>query len=402
MKTRKLLTLALVLVLSLSMALVGCDAPPEASQSPSASASASQSAQGSAGAGKLDPSKAPVEVSFVATLTGTNATIGDQIVKGAEMARQEINDAGGINGAELKFNVIDDQQTADQALTAVKKAVDQNKAQIIMGPDSSNLVLAGLPYAAQNKVPLIVSGTNAKVTGQGYKTVWRVRPNDDTTALNMIDAVKDYDKVGYFYTNEDYGLGFLNTMEPAYKQSGKEFVLKETCNIGDTDFSSQITKLKNANLDALIVVAKEVEGAKFLRQAHELGLDVPMYAGSSMGGDMVLELAGADALEGLTILTPFVPTDPDPDLQTFVKKFKDAHGVEPLNHAVAYYDMTYLVAKVLSEYGTTKEQIAEGFSKVEYEGLLATYKSDEKGDMVFTQSLAQFKNGVWEYVGPVG
>lgn len=403
MRTKKLICLFTALVMAVAM-LAGCDAPPESS-SPSDSPGilpSSGPTQSSDAGGKLDPSKLPVEVAFIATLTGTNATIGDQIVKGAEIAREEINAAGGINGAELKFNVIDDQQTADQALTAVKKAVDQLRTEIIMGPDSSNLILAGLPYAAEKKVPLIGSGTNYKVTGQGYDTIFRVRPNDNTTAVNMVDAVKDYERVGYFYTNEDYGLGFLNAMEPEMKSQGKEFVVKETCNIGDTDFSSQITALRNANLDALVVIAKEVEGAKFLRQAHELGLKLPMYAGSSMGGEMVMELTGPEPLEGLTILTPFVPTNPDPKLQEFVKKFRDAHGVEPLNHAVAYYDMTYLVAKVLSEYGTTKEEIAQGFRQVEYTGLLATYKADENGDMVFKQSMAQFRDGVWEYVGPVG
>jgi branched-chain amino acid transport system substrate-binding protein len=347
----------------------------------------------------------PYVVPLSAAITGTNAAIGEEIVYGTMMAVEEINEAGGINGRELKIEVIDDQNVASEGLNAAKKAIDQLGAEVLLGPDGSNIVLAALPYAAEKNIPLLATGTNWRVTGSGYKNVFRFRPNDNSTAvvISQIVKQKNYQRIGYFYTNEDYGLGALQSLQKLFDAQGQKILAAETCNIGDTDFTSQIMKLKNAKLDVLILFAKETEGAKFLRQAYELGLDVIKYAGSAMASNFVMDLATPEAQEGMYVIIPFVATNPDPQVQAFVKKYNEKYNIPiPINHAATYYDTTHILALVLKKYGTTRDKIIQGMREIAYDGVLTNFKADEFGDMAIQQSLAICKNGVWEFDSYVG
>ena len=343
----------------------------------------------------------PYVVPLSAAITGTNAAIGEEIVFGTMMAVEEINAAGGINGRELKIEVIDDQNVPSEGLNAAKKAIDQLGAEVLLGPDGSNIVLAALPYAAEKGVPVLGTGTNPRVTGSGYTNIFRFRPNDNLTSIATANLLKadNRKRVGIFYTNEDAGLGGYQAMDQLMKAQGNPFVAVETCNIGDTDFTSQIMKLKNANLDALFMHCKEVEGAKFFKQAYELGLDVQKYTSSAMASNFVMDLATPEAQEGAYTVIPFVATNPTPRVVEFCKKYDAKYGIPiPIVHAATYYDVTHILAIVLKEYGTTRDKIIEGMRNVSYNGVLSSFKSDEFGDCCEQMSLAICRNGVWEFV----
>jgi len=381
-----------ILVLALIVIMVSCGGKkPESSQT--------------AAQAKPQFTGEPYVVPLSAAITGTNAAIGEEIVYGAMLALEEINAAGGINGREFKIEVIDDQNIPSEGLNAAKKAIDQLGAEVLVGPDGSNIVLAALPYAAEHKIPLLATGTNWRVTGSGYTNVFRFRPNDNTTAVVVSQIVKDrkYQRIGYFYSNEDYGLGALQSLEKLFAAQGMKFLITETCNIGDTDFTSQVMRLKNANIDVLIIFAKEVEGAKFLRQAYELGLEVDKYAGSAMASNFVMDLATPEAQEGMYTIIPFVASNPDPKVQAFVKKYNAKYNIPiPINHAATYYDVVHILGIVLNKYGTTREKIIEGMRQVQYDGVLTNFKSDEFGDMAIQQSLAVCRKGLWEFDSYVG
>ncbi|WP_343210502.1 ABC transporter substrate-binding protein [Anaerolentibacter hominis] len=347
----------------------------------------------------------PVKVAFIASVTGTNAAIGEEIVYGAQLACKEINAAGGIGGRELVLEVIDDQLTASEALNAAKKGIDEMGSQVLLGPDPSSNALAVLPYAGEKGVPVLVTGTNYKVTSSGYKNVFRFRANDTATAEVVAEFMvkNEFKNIGLFYTNEDYGLGAYKAVEDSLGKSNIKLSAAETCNIGDTDFTSQIMNLKNADLDALIIFAKETEGAKFLAQAYQLGLNCEKYGGSSLASNFVMELCGEEAVEGVHAIVPYVASNPDAAVQEFVKKYNAEYGIAvPINHAACYYDVVHMLGIVLNEYGTTSEEIIEGFRNIDYTGVQSHYKADENGDMCTKQSISTCKSGVWEFDGYVG
>lgn len=381
---KRLLSLALAMLLALGM-FTGCGSKPTGDSSKTGN-------------------KAPIDIAVICTsLTGSLATNGDYMMDGVNMALEEINGAGGINGATLKATFLDDQVKSSEAINAVKKAVDQMKVPVILGSDSSGLVLASMPFAAEAGVPQIVSGTNIRITDQGVKTIFRMRASDATAAKILGEYVfkQGHKKIAFMYTNEDYGKGFMQSTEAILKGLGAQTVASETCNIGDTDFTAQILNIKKAEPDALLVLGKEVETAKFLRQGKELGLKLPTYGGSPLGLDYVVGLAGADALEGVKIVTHFLPADTDPAVAEFVKKYEAKYNVEPSTHSVAYYDAIKMVAEVMKKYGTTKDAIAKGLHEIEYKGVQSKFKSDAKGEMVTKQVIGEFKNGKWSVIDRV-
>jgi branched-chain amino acid transport system substrate-binding protein len=384
---KRLIGLTLVALMTMT-SFTGCSSGKETTtQQPSGTTSTS--------------SKDSIEIAVVCTsLTGSLATNGDYMMDGVNMALEEINAAGGINGKTLKATFLDDQVKSSEAINAVKKAVDQMKVPVIIGDDSSGLVLADMPYAAAAAVPQIVSGTNIRITNQGVKTIFRMRASDATAAKILGEYVvkEGHKKVAFMYTNEDYGKGFMQSTEIILKGLGAQTVDSETANIGDTDFTAQILKIKNSGADSLLVLGKEVETAKFLRQAKQLGLKVATYGGSPLSLDYVLNLAGADALDGVKIVTHFLPQDSDPVVSEFVKKYEAKYKIQPSTHSVCYYDATKLVAEVMKKYGTTKEEIAKGLHEIEYTGVQSKFKADATGEMVTKQVIGEFKNGTWSVV----
>jgi len=344
-----------------------------------------------------------IEIAVICTsLTGSLATNGDYMTKGVNMALEEINAAGGINGVELKATFLDDTVQASEAINCVKKAIYDMEVPVILGSDSSGLILASMQYAAEEKVPQIVSGTNVGITAQGYDTIFRMRASDAVPAKILAEYVYSTEglkNVCFFYTNEDYGKGFMQNTADAYTALGGTVLAQEAGNVGDTDFTAQIMNIKNANPEALLVLGKEIECSKFLRQARELGLTTPVYGGSTLGLDYVIELAGIENMEGVKIVTHYMPQDPDPVVVDFVEKFEAKYEIEPTTHAVCYYDATKLVAEVMKQYGTTAEDIAKGLREIEYVGVQSKFKADPTGEMVTKQVIGEFVNGAWTVVG---
>lgn len=181
-----------------------------------------------------------------------------------------------------------------------------------------------------------------------------------------------------------------------------EFAAAETCGIDDTDFSAQIANFKNAQIDCLIIMAKEAASAKFLAQAYQSGLDVQKFCGSAQTSQWVMDLCGADALENTYAIVPYLAADTNDIPQDFLAKYSAATGIEsPINHAACYYDMVTMLGKVLNEYGTDYESIVEGFRNIEFDGAASSYRFQNEngimGEMATRQAFAQCVDGTWEW-----
>ena len=354
--------------------------------------------------GEAEASGNPIEVAVITTsLTGSLATNGEYIMNGVNMALEEIAAAGGINGVELKATFLDDQVKASEAINATKKAVSEMKVPVILGPDTSGNILACMPFAAEAGVPQIVSGTNVRITGQNVDSIFRMRASDATAAKCLAELVnKDgHKKIAFMYTNEDYGKGFMESTKTILDTLGIEVVGSETCNVGDTDFTAQITAIKSKAPEAILILGKEIETAKFIRQARETGVSLPMYGGSPLAADYVVELASKEALEGIKIVTHFLPADPDPAVTDFVEKYEEKFGNEPTTLSAAYYDGIKMIAEVMNKYGTTKEDVLKGLKEIEYVGVQSKFKADDIGEMVTKQVVGEFKDGKWSVIDSI-
>jgi branched-chain amino acid transport system substrate-binding protein len=343
-------------------------------------------------------------VCIVTSLTGSVAQNGEFITRGIKMAVDEINAKGGVRGQNLEVVFLDDQAKASEAINAVKKAIYDLKTPVILGSDWSGLVLASMQIAADEGIPQLVTATNVRITGQGIPTIFRLRANDSVAAEILAKYVHDqgFKKIGIMFTNEDYGRGFADETKGYLAKLGNPPKTIESCNLGDSDFTAQILSFKNSGVDTILALGKEIELAKFLRQTRELGVKTPVFGGSPMGLDYVVELAGG-AMEGVRIVTHFLPTDPDPRIQDWVKRYEALYNnQEPTTHALAYYDATHLVAQVMEKYGTTPKDITRGLKEIQYRGVQSWFKASPTGDLVNKQVIGEFKNGKWHVVAVLG
>jgi branched-chain amino acid transport system substrate-binding protein len=329
---------------------------------------------------------------------------GEYITNAVNMALEVVNASGGIKGRKLEAVFLDDQVKSSEAINAVKKAIDDLKVPVILGSDSSGLVLASMPFAAKAGVPQVVSATNVRITNQGVPSIFRMRADDAVAAKILAEYVlsKGFKKIGIMYTNEDYGKGFMEEIQKNLTAKANPASALETCNIGDTDFTAQILSFKNKGVDTVMALGKEIETAKFLRQSKELGLNVQMFGGSPLGLDYVVDLAGG-AMEGVKIVTHFLPSDPDPKIQAWVTKYKNLYkGQEPETHVACYYDAVKMVADIMNKNGVTKEAITKGLKEVNYVGIQSAYKGSATGDLVTKQVVGDFKKGVWVVTDSLG
>lgn len=397
MKNKRFISLMLVCALVATL-ISACGGASQTTAAATTSIAGTTAKPGGTTAAVTTGTKGTIEIAAIITsLTGSLAANGEYMTNGINMALEEINAAGGIKGQMLKVTFLDDQVKSSEAINAVKKAVDEMKVPVIMGSDSSGLVLASMPYAADKGIPQIVSGTNVRITNQGVKTIFRMRASDAVAAKILADYTikQGYKKIAFMYTNEDYGKGFMQETTDNLKKAGVTPVATETCNVGDTDFTAQILNIKKADPDIILLLGKEVETAKFLRQSRELGVKAPFYGGSPLGLDYVVDLANKANMEGLRIVTHFLPSDSDPVVQAFVKKYMEKFKKEPSTHSVCYYDATKIIAEVMNKYGTTKEEIAKGLKELNYTGVQSKFKGSESGDLVTKQVIGEFKDGKW-------
>jgi branched-chain amino acid transport system substrate-binding protein len=338
---------------------------------------------------------------IITSLTGDAAMYGDFQKNAAQMAADEINAAGGINGKKIEITALDDQAKPNVALNAMQKLVSEVKPLVVLGPDWSGNTLAAAPIAKQNKIPQITSSKSKKITHEGNPYIFRVVATGPFVGQALVNAAyqKGYRKMAVLYTNTDYGVSGGEGAKAAIENLGLKPVAYETENVGDNDFTAQLMRIKNSGADVIIDYSIQVEGAKSLRQMREMGINIPVYGGDAFITPDFAKLVGNDKMEGVIAGSAFIASSSDPAVQDFVKKYKAKYGVVPEDHAAPYYDAVKILAQVIEKVGTDREKIAEGLRTLSgFQGVQGDYTADKFGNFVHSCMLAKFTNGQWNYM----
>jgi branched-chain amino acid transport system substrate-binding protein len=325
---------------------------------------------------------------------------GDYQKNAAQMAADEINEAGGINGKKIEITALDDQAKPNVALNAMQKLVSETDPLVVLGPDWSGNTLAAMPVAQQNKIPQICSSKSDKITHEGNDYIFRVVATGPFVGQALVNAAyeKGYRKMAVFYTNTDYGVSGGEGAKAAIEKLGLKPVAYETCNVGDNDFTAQLMRIKNSGADVIIDYSIQVEGAKSLRQMREMGINIPVYGGDAFITPDFAKLVGQDKMEGIIAGSAFIASSSEPAVQDFVTKYKEKYGVIPEDHAAPYYDAVKIVAQVIEKVGTDREKIAEALRSLSgFQGVQGDYTADKYGNFVHSCMLATYTNGEWVY-----
>ena len=338
---------------------------------------------------------------IVTSFTGDAAMYGNFQRDAAQLAADEINAAGGVNGKKIQLFPLDDAAKPNVALNAMQKLLNETKPLVVLGPDWSGNTLAVAPLAKQNKIPQITSSKSRKITHDGNDYIFRVVATGPFIGQALVDYAykQGYRKMAILYTNTDYGVSGGQGAKAAMEKYSLQPLAYETYNAGDNDFTAQLLRIKNSGAEVLIDYSIQVEGAKSLRQMRQMGIKIPVLGGDAFITPDFAKLVGPDKMEGVIASSAFIASNPNPEVQAFVAKYKQKFGVEPEDHAAPYYDAVKILGQVLPKTGLDREKIvAELHNLKGYKGVQGDYTADKWGNLIHRASLAKYTGGKWVWI----
>jgi branched-chain amino acid transport system substrate-binding protein len=329
----------------------------------------------------------PYLIGAVVCESGPAATLGRPEADGIRLAVDEVNKAGGVAGHPLKVIVIDDESAPANAVSAVRRLLKQHVI-AILGSSTTPSSMAMVPLAQQAHVPMIAYASSAAVIApvSEHRWIFKIPPTDTAVAQTMQEFMKARGlmKVGAIYRNDDYGKTGIAHFIAAGKASGFDVVDSEAIDSTATDATAQLTKLRAADPQAILVWSTLPSVYVVTKSYRQLGLKEPLYF-SDGGADLrFLELAGS-ALEGAYIATTrlYVANDlPKSDPQRsvilhYIDAFESAYPKgRPANMFGGFaYDSIYWLEPALVKAGPDPAKLRDALEHVDYAGVTGVFRT---------------------------
>ena len=299
---------------------------------------------------------AQIKIGVAEALTGNAAQYAAPIRRGLELALDEINRGGGINGQKIELVIEDEQGKKEEAINVFKKLIFGDKVLMLFGPTLSNSAQASDPVAQSAKV--VVFGTSN--TADGITSIGDyVFRNSVTEAdilpvtLRVASQKTGLKKVAVLYGNDDiFTKSGYDNFKKALQDLKIPVTTTETFAKGDVDFKPQLTKIKSSKPDAIVLSALIAEGGPVMVQARQLGIALPFIGGNGMNSPRVFELAKGNS-DNLWVGSPWSIENPAPENKKFIAAYQKAHAALPDQFAAQAYDALYIVAQALKKIKTT-------------------------------------------------
>jgi branched-chain amino acid transport system substrate-binding protein len=310
----------------------------------------------------------PIYIGVSGPLTGPTARYGEQWQKGFDLALDEINGAGGINGRPIEYIFEDTQSDPKQSVVVAQKFVADPRIIVELGDFSSTASMAASQiYERGGLVQFGFTNSHPDFTSAGGEYTW----SNSVTQAQASPALADYaitdlglTRLAVFYINNDWGASSFELFAPRVEELGGEIVSTAPYLAEEVDFRSALTAARDANPDAIILFSYQADGALIAQQVKQAGLEVPLVGASPIQSPDYLELGG-DAVEGTYILGQFLDTDTRPHVKSVVDKYIAKYNETPDYFAMHAYDTMILIAEVIKVGGPTREGVLEGLRKVE-------------------------------------
>ncbi|NPV71457.1 MAG: ABC transporter substrate-binding protein [Firmicutes bacterium] len=299
-------------------------------------------------------------------LTGANAAKGQFNKNGTQLAIDDINAAGGLLGKKVVPVYEDTQSKKENVPNVVRKLIEQDKAVALMGEVASSNSIAAGPVVKQLKVPAIApTSTNPKVVmdpedvtklNPFYFRACFIDPLQGAVLANFVSKNLNKTKAALLYNiAQDYNKGLAQFFKERFQKNGGTIIAEETYPDQTQDFKPQLTKIKEANPEAIIIPNTYAENGLILRQAKELGINAIFLAGDASHAPKLIEIGG-DGAEGVYLTTLYAPDDPDPKAQAFAKKYRDKFKEEPNSNACFSYEAMMVIGEAVKKAGKAEPQ----------------------------------------------
>ncbi len=320
-------------------------------------------------------------------LSGQVATYGQSSVEGIELAIEEINKAGGINGKQIKLVKVDNKSEPSEATTVATRLMTQDKVIAVLGPATSGAFKATIPVAIKNKVPVASGSATADdvtVDANGVKEyAFRICFSDsyqgNVMARYALEKLSKTKAVIIADSSSDYAKGLAANFKSTFEAGGGKIVAEEAYIKGDTDFNAIITKIKGMDFDVIFIPGYYEEVGLIIKQARTQGIDVPILGGDGFDSPKLVELAGPEALNNVYFSNHYSSLDESPVVQDFIKAFKEKYNKEPDAFNALGYDLAKFVADGIKRAEKlTGEAVKNALEQTRnFEGVTGTFSVDE-------------------------
>ncbi len=325
-----------------------------------------------------------IKIGGIAPLSGAVAVYGVECTNGVNLAVEEINAAGGINGKKIVYIAEDDEGDPAKSVNAYKKLTTQDGIRLVIGSLTSGCTIALTSSAqAQGVVQIAPAATAEAVTDAGnyiFRTCF-IDPFQGSIGgkfaaknLNTKNAAILYD------IGNDYSVGLTENFISEFTKNGGTIVAKESYSTGDKDFNAQLTKIKAAKPDVVYLPDYYGTVALIAKQLRNQGIDTPIIGAD--GWDGLTDNAGDEVLNGF-YSNHYAADSSDPAVQAFVKNFKAKYNKEPNAFAALGYDSMYLLKDAILKAGTADAKaVRDALEKIDADYVTGHIKFDAKHNPV--------------------
>ena len=344
--------------------------------------------------------------------TGATAIYGTAVKNGAQIAVDEINAAGGINGKQIEYRFEDDQNDAEKAVNAYNTLKDWGM-QMLVGTTTTapGIAVAG-KTASDNVFQITPSASSPDVLSSGNGNVFQVcftDPNQGVASAQYIAENKLATKIGIIYDSSDvYSSGIEEKFEAEAKTQGLNIVSKAAFTADSkTDFGTQLQKAKDAGADLLFLPIYYQEASIILKQADTMGYKPKFFGVDGMDGILTVENFDTKLAEDVMLLTPFASDAKDKTVQNFVKTYKEKYKDTPNQFAADSYDAVYALKAAIEESKATTDMSASdmcdalkgAMTKIKMQGLTGGEDGltwNESGEVTKSPKAVIIKNGAYK------
>lgn len=327
-----------------------------------------------------------IQIGMLAPLTGSGASFGAGQRDGVQLAIDEINAKGGINGRKIELIIEDTKTDKTVAPTAAKKLIYQNKVPVLIGSAASLDVPPTIPILEEAHIPQIVPvAVLPEITELNAQWTFRSAMNDKIAATKMAEFVVNdlhAKKVALLIETGSFGSTGLIFGEQLERLGVKPLTV-EQFKRGDIDLSAQLIKIKNLGATHIQFWGYYADYAQVAKQMKDLGIQAQLMGNQAPVTDKTIEL-GRQAVEGALNICLFVPTSDDPKIQGFTRSFQAKYGRLPDTWAAQSYDGMYILAEALRQGGTDSQKIRDALAATkDFNGVTGTITFNAKGDAEF-------------------
>ena len=366
-----------ILAATAAVALAACSAPGSTNQS--------------SGTGT-----GPIKIALVDAQSGQLSSLGAWELKGAKLAVNEWNEAGGIDGRQIQLNVFDDQGDPTTGTDLARKIASEGYI-AMLGTAESAVTIAMAPILRDAGIPNITSGQSPGLVAVKSPFLFLNGPTsttyDETLAHYVVDA-KGIKKIATITNNGAYGKGEHAAFTKALADRGVTPVADQVVTTDQKDFSAALTTVRQKQPDLIFLGAEEVESGLIVKQARSLGITVPFAGGAPMGTPVFADTAGPVNIAGTIVSSPYLSNDLNDTTRTFASAYKAAYGEHPELHGAKAYDGAQILLTALKTSNVAQGQaLADAIRGTKRTGLLGTFSFDDTGVGISATSIGVITNG---------